>query len=175
MITAVSRIKGHPAVINNQNGSVIVMALFILALLTLVATNLSQNTNVELQIVRNDTAKRLQFYQAEAASREGAQVIETMDTYDLSDTSVIDWINQSELDLAAIDLNDVNDTWSQAVVDTAPASAKRIAYTVVDRSGPIDLSATSNDHEYAIMGAYDVAQGMRRGQVMVEIGYKRRF
>ena len=175
MMTAGKRVNGHPAVINNQNGSVIVMALIILALLTLVATNLSQNTQVELQIVRNDTERRLQFYQAEAASREGAQSIEIMDTYDLSDITVIDWINQQELDLAAFDLNDVNDTWAQAVVDTAPAGAKRVAYTVIDRTGPIDLSAVTNDHEYAIMGAYDVELGMKRGQVLVEIGYKRRF
>ena len=175
MITTANRFKRQSAVISNQQGSAIVMALILLALLTLVATNLSQNTNVELQIVRNDTEKRLQFYQAEAATREGAQSVENMNSYTLSDISVIDWINQAEIDLDAINLNDINDTWAQSVVDTAPATAKRIAYTVVDRSGPIDLSATSNNHEYAIMGAYDVAQGMKKGQVIVEIGYKRRF
>jgi hypothetical protein len=175
MRTTVNRFKPQPAISGNQDGSAIVMALILLALLTLVATNLSQNTNVELQIVRNDTEKRLQFYQAEAASREGAQSIENMEPYDLYDISVIDWINQGELDLNTIDLNDINNTWEQSVVDTLPAAAKRVGYSVVDRTGPIDLSASSNNHEYAIFGAYHMDTGMKKGQVIVEIGYKRRF
>lgn len=175
MMTANQKTMQHSENLNNQKGSAIVIALMFLILITLVATNLSQNTNVELQIVRNDTEKRQQFYQAEAAAKEGAQSIENMDSYDLSDISVIDWINQAEIDSTNFDLNDADDTWSQSTVDMVPANAKRIGFTVVDRTGPIDLSASSNNHEYAILGAYDVDQGIQKGQVLVEIGYKRRF
>jgi len=37
------------------------------------------------------------------------------------------------------------------------------------------VSAPSNNHEYGIFGAYNVSQGMKKGHVMIEIGYKRRF
>ena len=175
MMTANKKYMQYPKIRGNQQGSAIVIALMFLVLMTLVATNLSQTTNVELQIVRNDTEKRQQFYQAEAAAKEGAQTVENMDALTLSDVSVIEWINRVELDLDSIDLNDVNKVWAQSTVDLAPAAAKRIGYTVVDRTGPIDLSASTNNHEYAIMGAYHVEQGMKKGQVLVEIGYKRRF
>ena len=175
MITPNKNKNQHPGIISDQKGSAMVIALLFLIMMTLVATNLSQNTNVELQIVRNDTEKRLQFYHAESAAKEGAQSLENLDPYDLSDISVIDWINLDELDMNSIDLNDVDKTWTQSTADWYGNNNKGIGFTVVERTGVIDLSAPSNNHEYGIFGAYNVAQGMKKGHVMIEIGYKRRF
>ena len=163
------------AILANQDGAVLLVAMMILTLIAIVATTYTRNTTVELQIVRNDTERRQQFYLAESAAREAAQQIENMPKEMLSDISSLDWINQAELDLNALDLYDVNHLWLKSAVDNSPGGTVEVGYSVVEKSGPIDLSAASNMHVYSIVGLYDVPDGMNKGQVLIEVGYRRRF
>jgi hypothetical protein len=159
----------------SENGAALLVAMMILTLIAIMAMSLSRTTTIELQIVRNDTEKRLQFYLAEAAAREAAQEVENMAPPLLSDISAISWINATELDLNALDLYAAGNLWIKSAVDETTAGTVEVGYTVVDETGPIDLSAASNMHQYAIVGMYDVPNGMKQGQVLVEIGYRRRF
>lgn len=163
------------AILKNESGAVLLVAMMILTLIAIVATTYTRNTTVELQIVRNDTEKRQQFYLAESAAREAAQQIENMPVEILSDISTIDWINQAELDLNGLDLYDVNNLWVKSAVDNSPGGTVEVGYSVVEESGPIDLSAASNMHIYSVVGLYDVPDGLNKGQVVIEMGYRRRF
>jgi Tfp pilus assembly protein PilX len=163
------------AILGNENGAVLLVAMMILTLIAILATTYTRNTTVELQIVRNDTERRQQFYLAESAAREAAQQIENMPKETLADISTIEWINQSDLDLNALDLYDVNNLWVKSAVDNSPGGTVEVGYSVVEKTGPIDLSAASNMHNYSIVGLYDVPDGLNKGQVLIEVGYKRRF
>jgi hypothetical protein len=93
----------------------------------------------------------------------------------LSDISIIGWINQADLDLNGLDLYDINNLWVKSAVDNSPGGTVEVGYSVVEESGPIDLSAASNMHIYSIVGLYDVSDGLSKGQVLIEMGYRRRF
>ena len=70
--------------LNNEEGSAIVIALIILVLLTMIGITASDNTVIELQIVRNEAIYRQNFYRAEAAVIEAAEILEdTANTADL--------------------------------------------------------------------------------------------
>ena len=161
------------AATGNENGSALLIAVMILALVAVMAATMSRNTTVELQIVRNDTEKRQQFYFAEAAAREAAQEIENQNAAVLADINNLTWVDQADVDLATINLTDAR--WERSDVDTNPSGTPQVAFTVVDQTGPIDLSAQSNMHAYSILGVYNVTSGMKQGQVLIEIGYRRRF
>jgi Tfp pilus assembly protein PilX len=163
------------AILENENGAVLLVAMMILTLIAIVATTYTRNTTVELQIVRNDTGRRQQFYLAESAAREAAQQIENLPAETLSDISTIDWINRTDLNLNALDLYDVNNLWVKSAVDNSPGGTVEVGYSVVEESGPIDLSAASNMHVYSVVGLYDVPDGLNKGQVLIEVGYRRRF
>ena len=157
--------------VDTEKGTALLVALMVLTLIALLAMTLFQNTTIELQIVRNDTEKKQQFYLAEAAAREAAQEVENMSSAQLMDAGGLNWIGTADVDLTALDLTDA--IWNQSGVDTA--ATVEIGYTVVENSGWIDLSQSTSMHSYTIMGVYDVPSGIRRGQSVVEIGYKRRF
>jgi Tfp pilus assembly protein PilX len=163
------------ATLGNENGAVLLVAMMMLTLIAIIATTYTRNTTLELQIVRNDTERRQQFYLAESAAREAAQQVENMPKETLSDISSIGWINQADIDLNALDLYEVNNLWVKSAVDSSAGGTKEIGYSVVEETGPIDLSAPSNLHIYSIVGLYDVPSGLNKGQVLIEMGYRRRF
>jgi len=53
--------------INNEEGNVLVVSLFVLILLTIIGIAATDNTSVELKISANDKFHKLAFYAAEAA------------------------------------------------------------------------------------------------------------
>ena len=53
--------------INNEEGNVMVVALFVLILLTIIGIAATDNTSVELKISANDKFHKIAFYAAEAA------------------------------------------------------------------------------------------------------------
>jgi len=62
--------------LNNEEGSAIVIALIILVLLTMIGITATDNTVIELQIVRNEAIYRQNFYKAESAVIEAAEILE---------------------------------------------------------------------------------------------------
>ena len=78
--------------INNEEGSAIVIALIILVLLTLMGTVSTNDTVVELQIVRNEAIYRQNFYKAEGAVIELGQI---MEDNDISTPASNDWLTDS--------------------------------------------------------------------------------
>jgi len=168
-------IMKRTAILGNENGVVLLVAMMILTLIAIVATTYTRNTTVELQIVRNDTEKRQQFYLAESAAREAAQQVENMPKENLSDISNISWINQAEINFNGLDFYDVNNLWVKSAIDNSPGGTVEVGYSVVEETGPIDLSAPSILHIYSIVGFYDVPNGLNKGQVLIEMGYRRRF
>jgi Tfp pilus assembly protein PilX len=73
--------------LDNEQGSAIVMALIVLVILTIIGIVSTSDTVFELQIVRNEAMYRRNFYRAESAIVESAQLLETSTPADSLPTS----------------------------------------------------------------------------------------
>jgi len=63
--------------IKNENGSVIILAMIFLVLLTIIGMSAVDTSIIEVQISGNDVRYKTNFYRAESAAMECAQIIET--------------------------------------------------------------------------------------------------
>lgn len=67
------------SILKNEEGSVIVIALLILVLLTIIGISGTNTTVTELGIVRNEAIYKQNFFRAEAAAVNAAQLLEDED------------------------------------------------------------------------------------------------
>lgn len=65
--------------LDNQQGSIMLIVLLILSLLTVIGLSSSKTTWIEMGVSNNQTIHKLNFYQAEAAISEGMQNLEDTD------------------------------------------------------------------------------------------------
>jgi len=66
-------------VLGNQQGSIILVALLVLSLITILGLATSKTTVIEMQISSNDKVRKQNFYQAEGAAAEAMQFLEDND------------------------------------------------------------------------------------------------
>ena len=157
----------------SEQGSAVIIAVLFLILMTIIGVTMIQNTSMELQITRNDMVIKDHTHRAEGAALEGSQWIENAPVTVLEDLSSRTFISQNDLDLTTLNLAD--GTWQRSEVDPEGTSGPAIlGYRIVDETGIVDLTQT-NLHTYRVYGYYDRPSGMNRGEVLVEIGYKKRF
>ena len=157
--------------INNENGSAIVLALIILAVLTIIGISASTTSTIELKIVRNERIDQQNFYTAEASVYEGAQRIEQEANPEVQlivGTTGYDWLNDNTIDFSITANWDVNDNSDPSLIDPGAsfaANAKGV------RSGSsLDMGSTRL-YEYSVFGLSQ----WNGGQSIIEIGYLRRF
>lgn len=164
--------------LNNEEGSAIVIALIILVLLTMIGIVSTDNTVIELQIVRNDAIYKQNFYRAESAVVELGQI---MEDNDISTPASYDWLTNSaaaldmevvanwdwnaggnsQLSLNMDNAADVNNNTAQAAISNGIASG-----------GSLDMTGT-NLYDYSVYGLFDSTAG--RGRSMIMMGYRKRF
>jgi competence protein ComGC len=161
-------------IIKKQEGSIAAIVLLILTILTLVGVASLNTSNTELITAGNDVAIKQNLYRAEAAAVEGAHWLENAASTVLSDLSSTAFLGQNDIDLTSLDLSDVR--WQMSGVDPEQNGAAPITgYSIVDETGPVDLSAESNLYTYRIYGLYDRPDGINKGRVLIAIGYRKRF
>jgi Tfp pilus assembly protein PilX len=166
---------------NNEEGSIMVIALLIMAVLTILGISAIDTSNIELLIASNERVYKDNFYKAEAAVIAAGQTLENMTPGQLGDISIHDWINLPAGAPTLDNLQLTANAWNTGNLDSSTTDDIDLAgaqFTVVEETGFIDLSAPSNLHEYKIYGVYDSSltpDGKDRGRVIIEIGYKRRF
>jgi hypothetical protein len=176
-----SRLKGIDGhmkttfeILKKEDGMALVVTLLILVLITIIAITASQDTVIELQIVRNDLVYKDHLYRSEAAAMEGVQWVENASASELNNFGGTAFLGLASLDLSNLNLNDGR--WSMAGVDPDQDAAKIIdGFTIVDDTGMVDLSAESNVYTYRVYGHYNRLDGMNRGRSLIELGYKKRF
>ena len=184
--------------LNNEEGSAIVMALIVLAMLTIIGIVSSSNTVLELQIVRNEAIYRRNFYRAESAIVEAAQRLETSSAADLLPiTTSYDWLNPA---LGAPDMADM-DSWKVDVdppiwvdppnwtPDTLPKSfasnnmdvpadlRNNTRYAAICNGiaagSSLSMTAGSNLYSYSIYGLFDSTAD--QGRSLIQMGYDKIF
>lgn len=156
---------------NNEQGSVIVISLLILTLLTIIGISASRTTTGELQITGNEITHKRNFYRAEAAAYQAAQMLENATEDQLDDRSFnsFPWLKDAD----AADMSDTS-TWdslnsSGAVLDTATTKYSAEEQGIADRSS-LDMTLPDNLYEYTLRGVSE----SNNGRSLIEIGYKKR-
>ncbi|MDY6790176.1 MAG: PilX N-terminal domain-containing pilus assembly protein [Thermodesulfobacteriota bacterium] len=164
--------------INNEQGSAIVIVLIILVLLTLLGTVSTNDTVIELQIVRNEAIYRHNFYKAEGAVVELGQI---MEDNDISSPASYDWLTDSS---AAADMEVVgNWNWtpggnaqlSHNMNDAGDANnnaAQAAISNGIAGGASLDMTA-SNLFDYSVYGLFNSTVGQGRSLIMM--GYRKRF
>jgi len=176
--------------LKNEDGTILVISLIVLALASMIGIAATMTASIELQISGNDMHYAENFYRAEAAVMAGASAIEE------SVTSVLKAGNYKaegetgdEITLAteallpdSVDIaNDAN--WATGVGSAdAPNALSAEGYNArflpVQKppSGSLDMTASTQIYEFTIYGRSILQTASKRlGEVIVEVGYRKRF
>ena len=62
-----------------EDGSILIVALIMLVLITLMGISATSTTNVEIQIAGNDMLQKINLYNAEASSMVAVQIMDETD------------------------------------------------------------------------------------------------
>ncbi len=150
--------------LKDEDGSVLVVALIILVVLTLLGIAVTTTTEIETQIAGNEKVHKETFYNAEAAAMQCAQVLESTP---MGDDSSESWI---------LDYNEGNwgdNTPPTHILISAPnINAKYTAdYEGVSDTGEsLDLMK-AKIHSYTIYGRADENNSMS----MIKLGYRKAY
>ena len=162
--------------LKNEEGSVIIMALIILVALTMIGIVSTDNTVVELQIVRNETIYRQNFYRAESAVIDGAQVMEDRT---LTMPPSTPWIQTKA---TALNMEDVSN-WDKTVgtgnaqlsnnMNNPLTNETSYAAIFIKKVGSKKMTNKKSLYLYHVYGLSDSTSG--QGRSMIRMGYNKRF
>ena len=160
--------------LNNEEGSVLILALIMLVLLTLIGISATTTSTLETKIAGNERVYKRNLYSAEAAAMECAQTMEHTNLKNPRPAwlGLIGTVNEPD----DIRLSSFWETSPDPVpqasvipstrfVATSQGLAKGIKGTSLDMT-------KSNVHAYAVYGR---CQPGNSGPTIVEIGYRKAF
>jgi len=179
------------AAARNEEGSTLIVAIMILALLTVIGIAVTTTTSIELQIAANDRTYRENFYQAEGAAMMLAQLLENAIETDpvrmkdypsqITDPSGSDYNIPVKGLPGDIDVNNIRkDTYWEGTSDkscevpgTATTDAPRFIarYIGIPPGTSLDLTGGSSVRAYSIFGR----RKHNNSAVVIELGYKNRL
>jgi len=167
----------------NEQGSVMVMAILILALLTIIGICSSNTSVMESQIVRNASIRKLNFYRAESAVIQGAQELE-----DLRNTTVLDsesrpylnsngapWLNNDNsvdmTDRSGWDGDNANNDDNAETATIDPNTIFAVVRVNVAQRSSLGMENPDQLYEYAV---YGLCNG-NGSEAFIEAGFKKRY
>ena len=195
-----AEMKSVMTILRNENGSIMTVSLIILVLATMIGVAATITASLELQISGNDVRYAENFYRAEAAAMIGARAIEDTPDTNLENRQYLEEGDSGEeVDLPTEsnlpDADNISDnrnwesTGNNVYSTEAPSAvsdendkfeARFLPVEVPARGQPLGIESTSGSkmHEFVIYGrsvreAPDSTKQL--GQVIIEVGYKKRF
>jgi hypothetical protein len=164
----------HISIVKNEEGSVLIVALIVLVLLTLLGIFATRTSEVEIQIAGNDLQYKRNVYSAEAVAMEGAQNIKDTDVLDVG---VLGWLHG----LGSLDpihtyvLDDDNWTDANSFQSTADSNTRYLAVVEgIAEQTSLDMTK-SRIHMYSIFGRRHNTANENEGRSIVNIGFKKAF
>jgi Tfp pilus assembly protein PilX len=177
--------------LKNEAGSILVISLIVLALASMIGIAATMTSSLELQVSGNDRHYAENFYRAEAAVMAGAHAIEgsvaavlNAGKYKAEGETGDEKTLPTEADLPVSDdiADDAN--WAAGVGSAdAPVAISTNGYTArflpvnegIPPGDSMDMSAVTRMHEFSIYGRSTRGSGNSLGEVIVEVGYRKRF
>ena len=121
--------------VKNDNGSILVIAVFILLLLTMIGIYATNTSTLELMISGNDKVSKLNLYKAESSAYVGASTIEAFSAK--PNTATYGWFHPKT---SPADPEDSN-TWTDSNSQSVPALGNaRFVVTDGGKYTPINSS-----------------------------------
>jgi hypothetical protein len=162
------------SIVGNENGAVLIAALMILVLLTIIGIASTMVSNTEIQISTNELVYQQNFYRAEGATIEAAELLDGLADPKSSPPA---WL---EPDIDQISNTDIhNDAfWISGLSDTIPQASSTLDNTnfVVLSEGIVSGTSlgmgSSKVHAYSVFGR---SAPPNRGATIIEIGYLKAF
>jgi type IV pilus assembly protein PilX len=160
-----------------EDGSILIVALILLVLLTLMGISATTLTDIELQIAGNELVSRANFYNAEAAAMENIQLLaNTGEAIKDPTNPSMPWLNlPSELPAD----NDITDqrNWTDAnsrVSNNANNGDQRFltVFEGVIAGDSLDMTR-SRIYTYRVVGKGEINPG--QGMDIVEMGFRMPF
>ncbi len=156
--------------LRNEGGSVIILAMIFLVLLTIIGMSAISTSIIEVQIAGNDVRYKKNLYRAEGAAMECAQMIEnSTDPQFLhpDGTNCPAWLYPDGVDLSNPTVMSGNSQQSSIHANASYGSVAR----GIGFGDSLDITAPSSLNEYAVYGFYSGNDG----QSHVVVGYKKRY
>jgi hypothetical protein len=163
----------------NEEGSVLVISLVILAVLVVLGISAATTSNIELRIATNNEIYTENLYLAEAAAVEGAQDLEDI-VPNPRDNAPTDFLNPDVDDVSQDDILDENYWGGGAPVAARngfddPGTPYQDTQMLAGSQGIVGGSSLdmgkSNVHGYTVYGRCE----RRNSVVIVGVGYRRAF
>lgn len=170
--------KEGSAIINNENGAVIIfVAMLMLALLSIISIAASNTANIEVLIAGNEYGYKQNFYQAEGAAMEAVDILESIPH--LIDSPPT-WLEKTRKALTNANLNSYWQTLRTTTTSssTVPGSSSLDPGSTHYIAGAEGIAADGHSlglgspsvHEYAIYGRCE-----KNGVVSIKVGYRKGF
>ena len=158
-----------PHVLQNQQGAVLYGVLMVLLLLTIIGIASTKVSNTEVQISGNELAYQQNFYRAEGAAMEAAELLEALADPNASPPAWLDNIvhNVTDSQIRAWQFGASPTPRASVLADTSLIALS----TGIIHGSSLDLES-SKVHGYAIYGR---SAPPRRGVTTVGIGYQKAF
>jgi len=165
----------HKILLNNEGGFVLVVAMVMMVLLTALGIFATNNSVMEIQIAGNERVYKRNFYKAESATFEAAQLLENeQETEELRPTLTSKtWLKSDNVDYT-VPTNWVSTNNLVSGIDDATGDLRlaAVGLGVVkgNKGASLSMSGTTV-YDFRLYGRSQEANGMS----MIEIGYKKRF
>lgn len=163
--------------LNNEDGSVLIVALIMLVLLTLIGISATTTSEIETKIAGNDRVFKRNLYFAEAGGMQGVQDLEGVpdpQTNPPSYLQPIDTITHATYDTTILD----NAWFSANSNGSIEANTRFLASSEGLAGGTLGTSldmTKSNVHAYNLYGRWYNAADPARGRLIVQVGYRKAF
>jgi Tfp pilus assembly protein PilX len=148
-----------------EEGSVLIIALLVLAFFTLLGVSTFSISTMEIRIIGNENTQKHNLYCAEAAAMRCAQDMQDKDvrTAGLSYLNGINSPTQTQSDIISLPQNE---TFAELPPTTAYASVSR----GIASGSSLDMTKT-RVHEYSVYGWCNRNNNL----VIVEVGFRKAF
>lgn len=156
--------------LRNESGSVMVLALIMLALLTLLGIAATTTSTIEIQVARNERLYKENFYRAEAAVMENAQRIKDGGPEMKNSSNFPAWLHiESNLP----DPDDITgpSNWTDASSQVSIDPNTRLLTVFEGLIGSLDMDKPTKVYSYSIYGRCLRNNGL----VMIRAGYRKRI
>lgn len=148
---------------DNEQGSVTIISLLILVILTLVGIGALTSSTSDLQASRSERVYRQNFSRAEAAVRAGAMAVKENKTTPF-DPACPNWMHDP------LPSSDITNAANWSVANSSAGIDADCRFVVLYAGTPTDLgegASGEKSHEYTIFGR----SSEENGEVIVQVGY----
>ena len=156
------------SLLRNEDGSIMVIALVLLVLLTFLGMSATTTSTIEVQIARNDRLYKQNFYLAEGAALLALQRLDDAAPANMiPGSTTFTWLKTSAVDMADPVIMLAND---QPLTGIDTNASYGVTSSGIASGASLSMTASTQLYDYTIYGLYS-----GNGQNHIAMGYRKRF